>query len=1728
MTAPLRRLARAACALLALAGVVPAQISAQALPTVSVAARTTPVSEGAPAAEFVVTRTGDGAAPLRVRFVVSETGDMVAAGDEGAGSRTIPAGLGSAVIPVPTVDDGRHEADSVVTMALAADPAYALGSDASAGVTVEDDDPAPVVTVTAVTSAVVEGADAEFTVTRTVVTSGALTVRYDVIETGAMVRPGETGAKTVGFSGNAASVTVTVPTVGDSRHEGNSRVTVALTADAAYEVGGDATARVLVRDDDDSPATGAVTVSGTAREGETLTADASSITDEDGGLDRRAYVYQWVRTPAGGADADVSGATQDTYVPVLADAGATLKVRVTVTDGEGHVATFTSAPTAAVEALPRPTVTVAAVSGSVEEGEDVELTVTRAGVTSGALTVRYDVSESADMVVAGDEGAKSVDFSGDAASVTVTVPTADDGAHEADSVVTVALAADAAYDLGSDATAAVTVEDDDNAAPTGAPVIDDTTPVVGETLTADASGIGDPDGLTGAVFAWQWSRVSGGTRTRISGATARSYTVVDGDVGARLVVEARFTDDDGVAETVESAETAAAEAQPVLSIGDARVDEGDTGSVTLDFTVALDRAAAAAAVSVDWATSDGSARAGEDYTAGSGTVTFNAGDVRRTVTVTVAGDTVDEPNETLAVTLSGASGAEIGDGVATGTITDDDASPSVTLRLSVDSIGEAGGQSVVTATLSHASRDETTVTVSAAPVAPAVAGDYGLSSNRTLTIAAGATSSTGVVTVTAVDNSVDAPHKAVTVSATASNTLGVTGPADVTLAITDDDATPSVTLRLSSDSIGEAGGQSTVTATLSHASSDETTVTVSAAPVAPATAGDYVLSASRTLTIAAGATSSTGVVTVTAVDNPVDAPHKTVTVSATAANAQGVTGPEDVALSITDDEDAPSVTLRLSSDSIGEAGGTATVTAVLAHPSSDETAVTVSASPAGGYVLSANVELTIAAGAMASTGVVTVTGVDDDVASGTRQVTVSGAASNAQGVTGPADVVLSIADDDAPGLSIADASAEEGDVGDTPVTFAVVLAPVALSQVTVDWATADGTAVAGTDYAAASGRLTFGAGDSRRTVTVMVTGDGVDEPDRTFSVRLTNAAGAAVSDGAATGTIRDDDDTPVVTLVLTPDSITEDGAAAEVTAMLDRPSSDETTVSVSAAPVAPAVAGDYALGARTVLTIAAGRTMSARTVTITGVDNDVDAPHKRVTVSGAASNAQGVTGPADVTLAIRDDDGAPEVTLRLTPSTIAEGGGTSAVTASLSHASSAVTTVTVSAAPAGGYALDGRLLTIAAGATASTGAVTVTALDDDVVSSDRVVTVSGAAVNRQGVTGPADVTLTIAEDDELALALGVSPAAVSEGGGPVTVTVTATVLGVTLGEARTVAVTVAGSGDAAAVDFAAVAPFDIEVPAGPPGTAATGTFVLVPEDDVVDEVEETLRVSGRARGVAVTAASLALGDDDEAPSGITLGVAPAQVSEGDGETPVTVTATVAGGTRFAAERSVAVTVSGSGDDAAVDFAQVGELRVTVPAGEQSGEGVFVLAPEDDATDELDETVTVGGCLLGDGGCVQGFAVTGAQVRLSDDDGVSLSVADVVVREDAGQAVFTLRLSRPSERAVEVAATFADGTARRAVDYRPGDERVVLGPGETQGTLRVGLVDNEAMGGSRSFEQQFDLPAKPIHLSDRLGSVSAARQIGDQKTILALRAVPNWQSTAPATPALLCPRPRRSR
>ena len=229
------------------------------------------------------------------------------------------------------------------------------------------------------------------------------------------------------------------------------------------------------------------------------------------------------------------------------------------------------------------------------------------------------------------------------------------------------------------------------------------------------------------------------------------------------------------------------------------------------------------------------------------------------------------------------------------------------------------------------------------------------------------------------DDDVDAPDRTVQVAGTV-DVSGLAAPAPQELAITDDEATPVLTLVLSDSSVLEDGDPISVTATLSGKSSEATSVTVAATPHDPPT-GEYFTQTGTALTIAAATTESTGTVTIAPVDDASDTPDRTVQVAGTVSGGNGVAKPDAQQLRILDDEGAPNMRFELNPDLITESAGASEVTVRLNHPSSAPIELTVvllagDAVQDEDYTLSRDLTLTIASSATSSPAL-TITWIDN-------------------------------------------------------------------------------------------------------------------------------------------------------------------------------------------------------------------------------------------------------------------------------------------------------------------------------------------------------------------------------------------------------------------------------------------------------------------------------------------------------------------------------------------------------------------------------------------------------------------------------------------------------------------------------------------------------------------------------------------------------------------------------
>ena len=242
-----------------------------------------------------------------------------------------------------------------------------------------------------------------------------------------------------------------------------------------------------------------------------------------------------------------------------------------------------------------------------------------------------------------------------------------------------------------------------------------------------------------------------------------------------------------------------------------------------------------------------------------------------------------------------------------------------------------------------------------------------------------------------------------------------------------------------------------------------------------------------------------------------------------------------------------------------------------------------------------------------------------------------------------------------PRIDVADAGAEEH-AG--PVVFTVSLSEPSNREVAVSYATAPGTAAAGFDYQAVSGRLVFAPGETEAAIEVPLDDDLLDELDETFRLVLTDASGAALGDGEGTATILDDDPPPLLSVADVTAAEGGDGAGASAvfTLRLSAPSGLPVSVAYATADGTAVAGTDYTAVAGQV-TLPPGLVAATVEVPILGDAVDERDETFRLLVTDAL-NALVADGEAEAT--ILDDDLA---TLSIDDLTIDEGdapsGGTS-------------------------------------------------------------------------------------------------------------------------------------------------------------------------------------------------------------------------------------------------------------------------------------------------------------------------------------------------------------------------------------------------------------------------------------------------------------------------------------
>ena len=289
-------------------------------------------------------------------------------------------------------------------------------------------------------------------------------------------------------------------------------------------------------------------------------------------------------------------------------------------------------------------------------------------------------------------------------------------------------------------------------------------------------------------------------------------------------------------------------------------------------------------------------------------------------------------------------------------------------------------------------------------------------------------------------------------------------------------------------------------------------------------------------------------------------------------------------------------------------------------------------------------------------------------------------------------------DDDPPSLTLSgDIMIEEGDSGTVTAVFTATLSSPSSKTITVDYATVDGTAIAGEDYLTASGIITFAPGAISQTISIDIVPDTIDEFDETFTVELSNPDNVTLADSSAQVTILDNDDPP--TLTIADASVTEGNSGTTnmvFTVSLSEFSSKLISVTYSTEAGSATAGVDYVITSGT-LNIAPGD--ETQTITVPVIGDTIDEFDETFLVKlGTPINATIETpGETDqATGTILDDDPLPVATIGNATVTEGDSGTVTAVfTVTLSAASEK--TITINYSSADGSAVAGEDYTAVSG-----------------------------------------------------------------------------------------------------------------------------------------------------------------------------------------------------------------------------------------------------------------------------------------------------------------------------------------------------------------------------------------------------------------------------------------------
>jgi hypothetical protein len=705
-----------------------------------------------------------------------------------------------------------------------------------------------------------------------------------------------------------------------------------------------------------------------------------------------------------------------------------------------------------------------------------------------------------------------------------------------------------------------------------------------------------------------------------------------------------------------------------ITIGDVTVTEGTGSSVIASFTVTIS-SAASQVLTVDYATEDGTALAGQDYVAQSGTLTFNPGETTKTINITVLGDALDELNEQFFVNLSNpSSNGKIVDDQGVGTIVDNDPAPTVSFALASSSGLENVASPTLTVNLSAASGLSVTVKYKLNGGTATQGSDFTFTSG-TLTFNPGETSKT--VPLTILNDGFDEPNETVVVNLFGPTNATLGAITDHTYTILDDDPTPTLAFAQGSSTAAETAGVLSIPVTLTGLSFQTITVNY-AVTGGTATAGQDYTFAAGTLTFLSGESSKT--INLTVLDDLFDEPNETVVITLSGPTNAVLGAPASHTLTINDDEPTPQVGFRTTAAGGDESVTPVTVEVFLTNASAQT--VTVNYAQTGGSA-TAGADFTFVGGTLT-------------FGPGELSKTFSfGVVNDAEielfetvqfGLSGPTNAVLgantsftyTIEDNDPPNIYF-EQTASSGSEASANPSFDVVLSAPTGRTVICYYAVTGGSAANGQDYNLANGFLTFNPGETRKSIQMGVVNDNFKESNETVEVMIAVPLNAAlVTSPRHTYTILDNDVLPGVAFATAASSVGEGARSTTLTVDLTAPSAQAVTVQYALTGGTATLNKDFKFTGGT-LVFAPGQT--SKTVVLTVLNDTLyEGPETvQVTLSNPTNALLGFIPTQTVTIV--DNEPAPRVGFKSNRVNVSEGATTGKIAVSLSGKSSQPVTV---------------------------------------------------------------------------------------------------------------------------------------------------------------------------------------------------------------------------------------------------------------------------------------------------------------------------------------------------------------------------------------------------------------------------------------------------------------------